>query len=234
VNTVKQYYQLQVVDREWDEKSYRLAEVEDALGESQDVIRAREAVSDTEALLDAVRVQFRDLELEIAGLNAKLKQNQDRLYSGRVRNPKELSNLQEEAAALGRRLSELEDEQLELMITIEEEEAELAERKARSRQIESTWQSQQTDLVAEKERLELRLAELEAQRKQWRGRIGVADMPLYDDLRQRLAGIAVVLLKRGVCQTCGVDVPTGVARAVERGEGMHYCPVCARLLYGGG
>ncbi len=233
MSVVRDLYQLQLVNSEWDEKSHRLVEVEDSLGLTKDVIQAREAVVETKEGLDGLRARLRDLELEIASLNAKLKQNQERLYGGRVRNPKELSSLQDEAAALRRRLSELEDNQLDLMITIEEEEAELAERQARLRQIEVTWQQEQTALQAEKAQLELRLAELEEQRHGMRARIGAAHLANYDDLRERLSGTAVALLKKGICQVCGVDVPTGVARAIERGEGMHYCPVCGRLLYSG-
>ncbi len=233
MSAVKQLYQLQLVDSEWDEKSHRLTEVEAGLGVTGDVIRARESVTEMEARLGGLRTEMRNLELEVASVKAKLRQNQDRLYSGRVRNPKELSSLQEEAAALGRRISELEDRQLELMIGIEEDEAELSERQARQRQIEATWQEDQASLQAEKGQLEQRLVELEENRGALRRRIGPADLALYDDLRRTLAGIAVVLLKRGICQTCGVDVPTGVAREVERGEGVHYCPVCSRLLYGG-
>jgi predicted nucleic acid-binding Zn-ribbon protein len=234
VSVVRQLYQLQLVDSEWAERSQRLARVEEGLGESEDLIRAREAVTETEGSLDELRQQMRVLELDIATVNSKLKQNQDRLYSGRVRNPKELSNLQEEADALRRRISELEDEQLELMIGIEEEEAELSERRARLRQIESTWREGQASLQSEKDELELRLVELGEARDALRASLGAADLAYYDDLRHRYGGTAVVQLKRGICQTCGVDVPTSVARAVERGEGRHYCPVCSRLLYGGG
>lgn len=234
VSVVRQLYQLQLVDSEWAERSQRLVRVEEGLGESHELIQARQAVTDTEGSLAGLRQQMRALELDIATVNSKLKQNQDRLYSGRVRNPKELSNLQEEAAALRRRISELEDEQLELMIGIEEEEAELSERQARLRQIESTWRAGQASLQAEKDELELRLVELGEERDALRAGIGAADLAHYDDLRQRYGGTGVVQLKRGVCQTCGVDVPTSVARAVERGDGRHYCPVCSRLLYGGG
>jgi predicted nucleic acid-binding Zn-ribbon protein len=234
VSAIGQLYQLQLVDSEWAERSQRLVRVEEGLGESQDVIRAKEAVTETEGNLAGLQKQMRVLELDIGAVNSKLKQNQDRLYGGRVRNPKELSNLQEEAAALRRRISELEDEELELMIGIEEEEAELAERRARKRQIESTWREGQASLQGEKEELELRLVELAERRDELRANIGAADLAFYDDMRQRYGGTAIVRLKRGVCQTCGVDVPTSVARAVERGEGRHYCPVCSRLLYGGG
>lgn len=233
MSVVKQLYQLQLVDSEWSKKSYRLEEVNDNLGETDDLIRAREAALGAEESLGQMQTQLRALELEIAGVNDKLKKNQDRLYSGRVRNPKELSNLQDEAAALKRRLSELEDDQLERMIEIEETEAELAERQARLRQIEATWRDDQAVLQIEKEELEIHLLELDEQREAMRAQIGAAELAQYDSLREQLGGTAVVLLKRGICQVCGVDVPTGVAREVERGEGMHYCPVCARLLCGG-
>jgi hypothetical protein len=233
VSVLRQLYQLQLVDSEHDDKSRQLAMVNEGLGESDEVIRAGEAVNETEAGLGDLRAQMRALELDIGSVNAKLKQNQDRLYSGRVRNPKELSNLQEEANALRRRRSELEDHQLELMIAIEESEAELAERRARLKQIESTWREEQARLQAEKEDLEFRLVELEEEREAIRPSIGATDLRHYDAIRSRLGGTAVVRLKKGVCTGCGVDVPTSMARAVERGDGVHECPICSRLLFGG-
>ncbi len=233
MSVLRQLYQLQLVDSEHDDKSRQLAMVNDGLGESDEVLRAAEGVAETEANLADLRTQMRALELEIGGVNAKLKQNQDRLYGGRVRNPKELSNLQEEAAALRRRRSELEDRELELMIYIEEAEAELAERQARHKQIEQSWRDEQTRLQAQKEELELSLAELEEESEGMRTQIGAADVGLYDGMRSRLGGTAVVRLKKGICTACGVDVPTSMARAVERGDGLHECPICGRLLFGG-
>lgn len=233
MSVLRQLYQLQVVDSEHDDKSRQLAMVNGSLGESDEVGRAGEAVQETEADLGDLQAQLRALELEIGGVNAKLKQNQDRLYGGRVRNPKELSNLQEEASALRRRRSELEDHQLELMIAIEDTEAELAERQARLKQIESTWREEQARLHAEKEELTLRLVELEEEREAMRSRIGASDLARYDATRSRLGGTAVVRLKKGICTACGVDLPTSMARAVERGDGVHECPICGRLLFGG-
>lgn len=233
MGVVAQLYRLQLVDSEIEDRNRRLAEVEAGLGESEDLIRARESVAEAESSLAQRRKRLRALELDVAAVNDKLKMNQERLYGGKVRNPKELTGLQEEAAALHRRRSDLEDSQLELMIAVEEEEAELAERQARLRQIEATWRQEQASLVAEKEQLKLRLAELEQERKQMRAQLPVADLTEYEELRRQCGGTAVVLLKKGICQACGVDVPVSVALAVERGEGRHYCPVCERLLYGG-
>jgi hypothetical protein len=233
MSAVSQLYRLQLVDSERDEKSERLAHIEGRLGESQELVQAREAVAETEAWLAGQRRELRALELEIATVNDKLKKNQERLYSGRVRNPKELTGLQEEADALRRRRSELEDDQLERMIAIEDQEAELAERQARLNQIQQGWREEQAGLLAEKEQLDRQLAELDEDCRQMRSRIPATDLDLYDDLRRRQGGKAVALLKRGICQGCGVDVPTSLARTVERGEGINFCPICSRLLYGG-
>lgn len=233
MSSVRELYQVQLLDSQWDAKNQRLAEVNEELGESRELVQARESVVETEEALGKTRAQLRALELDIAGLNDKLRKNQDRLYSGRVRNPKELTGLQDEAAALRRRRSELEDEELELMIGIEELEAELAERQARLRQIEASWGQDQASLRAEKEQLEAELAVLGDEREAARARIDSATLAMYDDLRQRQGGTAVAQLKRGICQVCGVDVPTNLARTVERGEGIHFCPICSRILYGG-
>lgn len=233
MSIVRQFYRLQLVDAELAERRTQLADIEASLGETDDVIRARQAVVEGERNVVRWRKELRALELEIDGLNDKLKRNQDRLYSGQIRNPKELSSLHNEANALRRRRSELEDRQLEAMIALEEEEAELAERQARLRQIEATWCQEQEALLTRKQELELLLDELDKRRKELRTRLSAADRTLYDELTRRLSGTAVALLKQGICQVCGVDVPVSMARAVERGEGIHRCPVCERLLYGG-
>jgi predicted nucleic acid-binding Zn-ribbon protein len=234
MSVLGQLYRLQLTDSEWDEKSQRLAEVAQSLGVSDEVSSAREQVAEAERALHESRAKLRALELEVGGLASRLKANEERMYGGKVRNPKELSGLSEEAKSLRRRRAEAEDVELELMVLAEAQEAELVERRARLLQIEATWQEQQAALQAEKEQLEARLEGLEELRSEVRSRIGRADLALYDDLRAGLGGVAVALLRRGMCQVCGVDVPTGEAQAVERGEGPYFCPVCNRLLYGGG
>src|SRR4030065_491934 len=139
MSVVWYFYQLERVDLEREEKNRHLAGVEPRLGETEDLKQARQMVTEVEAKLDGLRKQVRELELEVGGIEEKLKHNQDRLYSGQVRNPKELKSLQEEAAALRRHRSQLEDGELELMIAIEGGEAELAERQGPTRASEAAW-----------------------------------------------------------------------------------------------
>lgn len=230
MSDVRLLYQLQVLDSEWQEINQRLADVVSQFGETEELLSAREAVTEAEKVVNALRGKMHARELDIAAVNDRLKTNQDRLYGSQVRSPKELASLQEEAAAFRRRRSELEDAELELMIAMEAAEADLDERRTRLAQIESLWRADQASLEAEKEHLEARLLELESERADQRLRINSRELAIYDELKADLGGVAVARLKQDVCQFCRVNVPTGVARAVQRGEGMHYCPTCGRLL----
>jgi predicted nucleic acid-binding Zn-ribbon protein len=235
MSVIRQLYQLQLLDNEWDQTTERLERVMDTLGATGDVERAQQAVAESERNVGELRKKLNALELEVGGLAAKLAANQELLYGGRVRNPKELRSLQDEAASLRRRQSELEDDELELMILAEEEEAELAERQARQRQIEANWRQEQGALKIEREQLGAHRNELEQERADLRARISAAQLERYEDLRARTNGSPIAQLKNGICQSCGVGVPTGVVREVERGIGQHDCPVCGRLLlYAGG
>ena len=234
MSVIGRLYQLQRVDLEHEEKIAHLAEVEASLGETEDLKQSRQMVVEMEDRLGQLRKQMRELELEDAAVGDKLKKNQDQLYGGRVQNPKELKSLQGEAAALQRHRSELEDRELELMLASEEGEAELAERRARLRQIEDAWRADQASIFAERDRLQQRLAELEEQSAGMREEISGRDLAFYDELQGRLGGKGIALLKDGLCQGCGVDVPMTLARSAERGQGQNYCPICDRLLYAGG
>jgi len=231
--SVGQLYRLQQIDSEGDEKSERLAEIEQRLGVSSEVAAAREGAAESERVLRETQARMRALELEVGSLEAKLKANQERMYGGKVRNPKELSGLSDEAKALKRHRSALEDAQLELMVLAESQEAESQEREALLRQVEARWSEQHAALLAEKEGLVARLGEIDELRSEVRSRIGRAELAMYDELRSRVGGVAVALLRHGMCQVCGVDLPTAEVLAVERGA-THFCPVCSRLLYGGG
>ncbi len=234
MSVIGQLYQLQRLDLEREEKIAHLAEVETSLGETEDLKQARQLAAEMDDKLDQLRKQLRELELEVGAVEDKLKKNQEQLYGGHVRNPKELKGLQEEAITLRRHRSQLEDRELELMIATEEGEAELAERRARLRQIEDSWRADQAGMFAEKDRLQQRLAELEEQSSGMRADLGSKDLAFYDELQGRLDGKGIALLKDGLCQGCWVDVPMTLARAAERGQGLNYCPICDRLLFAGG
>ena len=99
MSEVQQLYQLQEIDTELQEKKRRLAEVLNAQKETDELLAARERVTATEGELHIWQTKQRDLNLQLESLNGKAKRSEDRLYSGTVSNPKELTDLQNEIAS---------------------------------------------------------------------------------------------------------------------------------------
>lgn len=232
MNEIQRIYELQQTDSSLTAKRRRLEEVQASLGETEDLQAARQAVVETERELARLQAQQRDQGLEIRSVRAKLKQNQDRLYGGRVRNPKELSNLQDEASALRRRLDVLEENQLELMIDRDDTQSLLEERWEHLEAVESAWQEEQSRLAAEKETLIADLATLQRKREDQAAKIGWEALDIYEDLRAQLGGVAVAFMKEEVCQACGVAMSFSRAKRVYGGQELVQCSACNRLLFG--
>lgn len=224
-------YRLQTIDLEIDERNRRLKEVKATLEGNEELRRVRQALQDGEKKLSRQRTKLRDRELEMQSLVNKIASVEDRLYSGRIKKPKELANLQDEVQYLKRRKGELEDQVLETMIEVEESEASVTEQRERLARLEEDWQEAQARLSAEQGELTNRLSQLKADRAKLQRTIEAGDLALYEDLRRRRGGRAVALLEGELCQACGVTLPTSKVQQARQGEVLTLCGSCERILY---
>jgi len=222
-------YRLQCLDSEGDAKRKRLAEVGAALGESEALKQARRALEIAQALVQKWTVRQRDLELEIQGISDKTARSEQRLYSGRVKNPKELADLQAEVTSLRRRRLRLEDDLLEVMIEREEAETTRAQARQHLDETQAHWSDQQADLIAEQENLQERLAEVEQARLKLLPSIEAGDLATYQNLRRRKGGLAVTQLSGDACGVCGMAVSPSLKWQLRQGE-LGQCSNCERII----
>lgn len=225
----QQLYRLQQLDTEIRTKKQRLSEVIKAQRETEELRAARERAKRAAATLQKWQTRQNELNLELGTINQKAKRTEQRLYSGNVKNPKELADLQHELEALGRRRGVLEDDVIEAMIEFEEAQAEQEEADAQLAEIESAWQRSQDHLQVEQNELALNLHELLAVRKKQANGIDSGMLAIYDDIQQRKAGVAVAGLQGNVCLGCHVSLSANAVRQAERGE-LVYCGGCGRIL----
>jgi predicted nucleic acid-binding Zn-ribbon protein len=224
-------YELQQVDLEIESASRRLKEIAASLVESNELKRARKMVVEAQARLARRRARMKDLDLEVSSLSQKIETDEQRLYSGRVTNPKELASLQDEVASLRRWRDKKEDDLLEVMVAAEEGEAALADAQAILTQVSETWRAEQGDLADEQTQLQARLGELAEQRESLVAAIGPEDMAIYERLRQRKGGRAVALVKDGICQGCRMNPPTSQVQHARSGTELVFCNNCGRILH---
>jgi predicted nucleic acid-binding Zn-ribbon protein len=222
-------YRLQCLDREGDEKRRRLTEVEAALGESEALNQARRSLESVQALVKKRALRQRDLELQTQGVADKISRSEQRLYSGAVTNPKELTDLQSEVASLRRRRQKLEDDLLAAMIELEERQDAQVDAQRHLDQTQAQWTAQQADLAAERDKLQDKLTEIERMRTQVLPKIDAADLANYQTLRRRKSGFAVVQVRNGACGGCGLAVPPSLEWQL-RHEEVGTCSNCGRIL----
>jgi len=220
--------QLQVADLEIKEKRRILHDIISRLERSEAVASAEADLSALEARLTSARGNQRQLEYDVDDTTAKVRDLNNRLYSGSVHNPKELLSLQQEIAGIRKHLSEKEEALLDAMGALEAMEADAAAVRARVTQLREEWERQKEGLNAERSSIESALARLLEVRQATRLELGDEVTRLYDHLAQT-KGVAVVQVEQGRCRGCNLTVPTGLWQRARAGE-MVQCASCGRIL----
>lgn len=222
-------YRLQLIDSEMKEKKARLLAVINEQKESTALVAARKRVETAVLELHRHQDQHKKYNTELEDLNAKAKRSSDRLYSGNVKNPKELEDLQGEIKSLYRRREALEDDILETMVLIEDAEGEKLAAEEVQFKLEAEREADTPKLAKEQNELALRLHHLTQDRKKMVAAIDAKMLDEYENLRKRKNGVAVAKLRVNQCQSCFTTCSSSKEKKVEEGE-MVFCGGCGRLL----
>lgn len=223
-------YRLQLLDTEVAEQRSRLRETQAKLGETRELLDARAAAEGAARELGQQRTRLKDLEFALQQLNTKIKKTADRLYSGKVTNPKELHALQQDHDYLRRARDKQEDEVLHAMTALDEREAEASTASAHLAAVEDRWRTEQERLSRQAERLEAKVAALVKDRAGLVTPLDASARSLYEELMKKKSGRAVALLIGQTCGGCRVTLPSGKVQQVRRGRELVTCANCERIL----
>jgi len=226
-------FRLQQTDSQLDRLQARWVEIEAIL---QDHSAEEQAAAEHASAQEELNKKLKTLkraEEEVHSQRLKIEQTESTLYGGKVRNPKELQDLQNEIAALKRYLSVLEDRQLEAML--EAEAGEEAERAAAGRleAIQKAAAVQRAYLAAEQTRLASEIEHIKSERQATAASIPAEDLNLYEQLRRQRKGLAVALVSDRYCSACGSTLSATLLHAARSSTQLTRCDVCGRILYSG-
>jgi uncharacterized protein len=224
-------YRLQLVDSRMDEIRARLDEIRQILENDVELRKAKKQVAETETDLKLTRHSLSQAEEEVNKQKVKIEQSEANLYSGNVKNPKELQDLQNEAAALKRHLTTLEDRQLEAML--EEETAEQANQASLGKleQVKARLSEQNQTLTSEQADLDKELERFEAEREAALAPLDPDLLAVYEDLRQQKRGVAVALVTEGACAACGTTLTPALNQNARSTTQIYNCSTCGRILF---
>ncbi len=180
---------------------------------------------------DTAREQAK-AEADVDQVRKRAARDQERLDSGLVTNPKDLSNLQSEIASLARRQDDLETVVLEVMERQEAAEARAAELTASVTALET----KEAELTG---RRDASLADIgteedgiRKQREQIAADVPADLLKLYDKLREQQGGIGAARLYQRRCEGCRLELnitEVNEVRAAAADEVVR-CENCRRIL----
>ena len=229
MNVSKQLYQLQEADLELESNEQALEQISGQLGKSQAVVATQDKLAMEKEHLEELQKQQHSIEWEVDGLTVKLSDAQKELYSGRITNPKELTNLQHEAEGLKAQRSQLEDKLLEIMEQVEMTSASIVSISGELKTLEDDWNHRQQQLSRDMEQLKARLSDLKNKRQLLSAEIDPQAIEVYSTLK-RQRGTAVVKVEQGICRGCQLSLPASDMQQV-RGGGLVQCSSCGRILF---
>lgn len=225
----KQLYDLQEIDQEIEGTERSLENAQSQLGERPAVIAARASVAAGQQKLDDIKRQQKSDEVDADDLTAKIVAGDEKLYSGRIRNPKELQDLQKDVAALKARRSDLEGKVLEFMDKAEGLTAHLGQARSELKKLEREAESRQAALRAEIEDLKKRLADLKQRRAPLTQALEPRVMQLYEKLRKEKRA-ALARVEQGICRGCRIALSSNEIQQARSGNVVQ-CSSCGRILY---
>lgn len=226
-------YRLQQIDSQIDQVKNRLKNIEIALSADKTVRLAQKLKEQSQDSLKHDQKNLRNAEQDVQAQRVKIEQSESTLYGGKVRNPKELQDLQNEVAALKRYLGVLEDRLLEAMIVVESAEEKLQTDSELLEKALAQFAAQHADLTREKEGLLTDLNRLEGQRAATTSSIPAEDLQIYEQLRNSRNGIAVARIVDRCCSACGTTLNAALLHAARSPNQMSRCDGCNRILYSG-
>ena len=229
--SVKQLYDLQLLDWEIQKREEALADIRARLADDSRRAAARRQRDAIAARIESHATPRRQAERDIQDIERRIAEIDARLYDGSVTNPRELEAYQEERATLSDNQSEREDALLELMVQIEDAEESLEQAADIFERVNAEREAEIADLQSGGQALSDQLPQLHDRRASLSAEYPPIALSVYESVRQLRGGQGAALVdRRGLCQGCRLVIPTNELQRVRAGQELVQCGSCSRIL----
>ncbi|MGH2495637.1 MAG: zinc ribbon domain-containing protein [Ktedonobacteraceae bacterium] len=224
-------YQLQQLDLELERIVAEQQNLTRTLQGDATLARARAEHRIAQQQLQSGLQAQKEAEWALEELDQRLKQLEQRLYSGSITNPKELYAVQQETQHLRAQQSRQEEMTLEVMDATDTL-REMAKQKSEALQkAEEAWSQFNATSVQRGEQLESKRQEAAARRNQFASGIDADLLQRYETLKRAKQGRAVSKVEQNSCQWCRVILTPSELQRSRASRDLQMCGNCGRILY---
>jgi len=235
VSTTEQLLLLQEHDTKSDQLRYRKEHLEER-GKVEELSAGHAKLLANHTALAERRAELerhqRRIEDELASLQDKKSQSETALYSGSVKNPRELQALQEEIDSLKKRESAFEDELLDILAAIEPLDEQLNAAADEVSASQDALTEAENQLSIQEAEIDVVLADVMVLRDETAARLSESQLQEYESRRRQLGGIAVARLVGNSCGGCHLQLSAVQLDRIRKmpHDELADCDECGRLL----
>jgi predicted nucleic acid-binding Zn-ribbon protein len=229
--STKRLYELQEADLELDKHLFSIKELDALLKDDSLLIAARTAKEGRDQEMQKLGSRFREEELEIESVKAKMVTLEKRLYSGIVKQPRELEDLEDELNTLRLHYSKTEDRTLGSMMDLEEARTGLQQAQGILTDAEQKWLKRKADLSFQRQSLIESLSLLRNRRNEISRDIEQSHLSIYNRIRSSHRGHAIARVERNTCHGCRITLPTREVQRARTANDLVLCVSCGRILH---
>lgn len=229
MSLAKRVFELQQVEQSIQSNRKQHEEIDARISRNEAFEQASINLLAAEKDLAGLEKRYKELDAEAETLRAQVRQIDDKLYGGKIKNPKELQGYEQEGNMLKANLSRKDDTLLELMEKIEAGKVAARKLKEVCRSAETAWQAEKVELQVRADKFKSELEALENKRKEILSSVDRETLAIFEGIRAR-KGQAVVKVEQGRCLGCRVTLSISELQHV-RGNAIVTCSNCGRILY---
>jgi uncharacterized protein len=226
-------FRLQKVDSQLDQINNRIKEINQIINSDKTIATAEKVANDSSIELEKAQSALKKIENEVQALRIKIEFSESSLYSGNIKNPKELKDLQGEITSIKRHISALEDRQLEAMMEFEQIENTHTGNINKLEKAKGDFATAKAGLMGELSQINKNKDQFISEREAIVTSISQENLEIYNRLRSQKRGLAVTTTVEGACTGCGSSLRPAELQEAHNPQHLAYCSSCGRILYAG-
>lgn len=222
---------LQQIDNEIGRLTRQIEQLTASIGDQMKVKAADYAIKQAEQTLRAHQSEQREREFELATIETRIKDHEQRLYSGKG-SPRDLQALQRDIEHDKERRGAAEEAALSAMDAVEQARAEVDRIKQAVERVLRESSSDKQQFVSARAQAQSQLDRKNEERSRVEAGLPPPAMSTYERLRQRMPdGVAVAEVVQGRCEGCRTSLPSAEVQRAKHAETPVQCSACQRILY---
>lgn len=232
MNLSASLHRLQTLDNKMDQCLQQINRLEKQISDDSEVVSLQNALNTEKNTLHLLEQELKEISFITTSLRIKIEQCESSLYSGTIKVPKELQDLQNEIASLKKQLGISEENELDLMFRVEKQQLVFDNLDRLTTSSLARLQKLKAELNQKLMEFRKELEKIQTEREPAEKSIQQKDLVIYNRLRQHKAGIAVIDVIENTCSSCGAEISHAEWQKARISQELVFCQGCGRIIYG--